>query len=110
VRRSFPINKNIARGLVTIKPGGVREPQRLQTVVLELRPETLCPRRRRPLHRNTGDTDLVFLEMSVDELFQDSSMNIWLRRLPPGDGPSHLDIGEETIRKIPTAKQEVIGG
>jgi hypothetical protein len=48
--------------------------------------------------------------MSVDELFQDSSMNIWLRRLPPGDGPSHLDIGEETIRKIPTAKQEVIGG
>jgi hypothetical protein len=48
--------------------------------------------------------------MFADERFQDPSMNIWLRRLPPETVPPTSTLGKETIRKIPTAKQEVIGG
>ena len=59
---------------------------------------------------NTGDTDLVFLEMFKANRYVDISMNNWLRRLPPELVTSHLNIDEATIKKIPVENQAVIAG
>jgi len=39
---------------------------------------------------NTGDTDLVFLEMFKAHEVVDFSLNNWIRRLPPEIVSSHL--------------------
>lgn len=57
---------------------------------------------------NTGDTDLVFLEMFKTHEFQDISLNNWIRRLPPEMITSHLNLDAAAIRKIPSEKQEVL--
>jgi oxalate decarboxylase len=59
---------------------------------------------------NTGDTDLVFLEIFKADRFLDFSLNNWLRRLPPQMVTSHLNLSDEEIKKIPVEKQEVIAG
>jgi oxalate decarboxylase len=59
---------------------------------------------------NTGDTDLVFLEMFKADRYVDISMNNWIRRLPPELVTSHLNIDEATIKKIPVENQAVIAG
>jgi oxalate decarboxylase len=57
---------------------------------------------------NTGDTDLVFLEMFKTHEFQDISLNNWIRRLPPEMVTAHLNLDAPSIRKIPADKQEVL--
>ena len=59
---------------------------------------------------NTGNTDLVFLEMFKADQYLDFSMNNWIRRLPPEMVTAHLNIDEATIRMIPAEKQVVIAG
>jgi oxalate decarboxylase len=59
---------------------------------------------------NTGNTDLIFLEMFKANQYLDFSMNNWIRRLPPQMVTSHLNIDEASIRKIPAEKQVVIAG
>ena len=59
---------------------------------------------------NTGNTDLVFLEMFKADQYLDFSMNNWIRRLPPEMVTAHLNIDEATIRKIPAEKRVVIAG
>jgi oxalate decarboxylase len=46
---------------------------------------------------NTGDTDLVFLEMFKADQYMDFSINNWIRHLPPEMVTSHLNIDEVTI-------------
>lgn len=58
---------------------------------------------------NTGDTDLVFLEIFKADEFQDVSLNNWIRRLPTQMVREHLNLDAASIRKIPAEKQEVIG-
>ncbi|HZL67927.1 MAG TPA: cupin domain-containing protein [Candidatus Limnocylindrales bacterium] len=58
---------------------------------------------------NTGNTDLVFLEMSKASEFVDSSLNNWIRRLPPEMVASHMNLDEDEIKKIPVEKQSLIG-
>jgi oxalate decarboxylase len=48
---------------------------------------------------NTGDTDLVFLEMFKADQYVDISMNNLIRRLPPQMVTSHLNIDQATIKK-----------
>jgi oxalate decarboxylase len=57
---------------------------------------------------NTGETDLVFLELFKADEFVDFSMNNWIRRLPPEMVTSHLRLDDRAIKKIPAEKQEVI--
>lgn len=59
---------------------------------------------------NTGDTDLVFLEMFRADQFMDFSLNNWIRRLPPEVVTAHLNLTDAEIQKIPAEKQEVIAG
>jgi len=58
---------------------------------------------------NTGDTDLVALEMFKASEFVDVSLNNWLRRLPPEMVTSHLGLDAATIRTIPAEKREFVG-
>ena len=59
---------------------------------------------------NTGDEDLIFLEIIRADQFIDFSLNNWLRHLPPEMVTAHLNLDEQTIRKIPSEKLTVIAG
>jgi oxalate decarboxylase len=133
--RNFPASNNVAAALVTIKPGGVRElhwhpnasewqfylagkgrmtifmpPNRARTMDFNANDVGFVPRVAGHYIENTGDTDLVFLEMFKADRYVDISMNNWLRRLPHELVTSHLNIDEATIKKIPVENQAVIAG
>jgi oxalate decarboxylase len=132
---NFPVSTTIAAGLVTIKPGGMRElhwhpnasewqfyiagkarmtvfmpPAKARTMDFNANDVGFVPAVAGHYIENIGDTDLVFLEMFKAAEFQDFSMNNWIRHLPPEMVMSHLNIDEATIRKIPVEKQEVLAG
>jgi oxalate decarboxylase len=49
---------------------------------------------------NTGDTELVFLEMFKADRFQDFSFSEWLAHTPPELVTAHLDIDKATLDAI----------
>jgi oxalate decarboxylase len=133
--RNFPASKNVAAALVTIKPGGMRElhwhpnasewqfylagkgrmtiympPGRARTMDFNANDVGYVPPVAGHYIENTGDTDLVFLEMFKADQYMDFSMNNWIRRLPLEIVTSHLNIDETTIKKIPAENQAVIAG
>jgi len=59
---------------------------------------------------NTGNTDLVFLELFKAPRFQDFSLNNWIRRIPPEMATAHLNLDAATLKKIPSEKQVIIAG
>jgi oxalate decarboxylase len=50
---------------------------------------------------NTGDTDLIFLEMFKSGLYQDLSLSEWLAHTPPELVMAHLNIDKATLDAIP---------
>jgi oxalate decarboxylase len=46
---------------------------------------------------NTGDRDLVFLEMFKSSFYQDSSFSEWLGHTPPELVMAHLEIDKATL-------------
>ncbi len=52
---------------------------------------------------NTGDADLVFLEMFKTPRYQDLSLNDWVTHIPPELVIQHLGISPETLAAIPKA-------
>ena len=50
---------------------------------------------------NTGDTDLVVLEMSRPIVFQDFSFSVWLAHTPPELVMAYLHIDKATLDAIP---------
>jgi len=50
---------------------------------------------------NTGDTDLVFLEIFKADRFQDLSFSEWLAHTPPELVMAHLKIDKATYDAIP---------
>jgi oxalate decarboxylase len=132
---NFPVSKSVAAALVTIKPGGLRElhwhpnasewqfylagkgrmtvfmpPERARTMDFNANDVGYVPPVAGHYIENTGDTDLVFLEMFKADQYMDFSLNNWIRRLPPEMVTSHLNIDETTIKKIPAENQAVIAG
>jgi oxalate decarboxylase len=53
---------------------------------------------------NTGDKDAVFLEMLASDVFEDVSLNQWLRRLPAQMVQAHLGFDKASLAKIPDEK------
>jgi oxalate decarboxylase len=49
---------------------------------------------------NTGDTDLVFLEMFKSSYYQDLSLSVWLAHTPPELVIAHLKIDQATLDAI----------
>jgi oxalate decarboxylase len=57
---------------------------------------------------NTGNTDVVFLEMFASEIVEDVSLNQWLRRTPAEIVQAHLDFDKASLEQIPAEKLEVL--
>jgi oxalate decarboxylase len=132
---NFVVNTSIAAGLVRLKPGGMRELHwhpnssewqfwlagtgRMTIVMPEGRARTMdfhandvgfVPAVAGHYIENTGSTDVLFLEMFRAPRFMDISLNNWIRRMPPEMASAHLNLDASTLRKIPSEKQEIIGG
>jgi oxalate decarboxylase len=133
--RNFPVSKSIAAALVTVRPGAMRElhwhpnasewqfyiagkgrmtvfmpPGRARTMDFNANDVGFIPAVAGHYIENTGNTDLVFLELFKADQYMDFSMNNWIRHLPPEMVTSHLNIDEATIKKIPAENQAVIAG
>jgi oxalate decarboxylase len=57
---------------------------------------------------NTGDEDLVFLEMFKVDHYQDVSLANWLTHLPPQLVKDHLRISDETLAQFPREEKVVV--
>jgi oxalate decarboxylase len=132
---NFPVSKNVAAALVTLKPGALRELHwhpnasewqfwlagqgRMTIIMNEGKARTMdfnandvgfVPRVATHYVENTGNTDVMFLEMFKADRFVDVSLNNWLRRLPPEAVTAHLNLDQEQIGKIPSEKELIIAG
>jgi oxalate decarboxylase len=132
---NFPVSKNVAAALVTLKPRAMRELHwhpnadewqfwlagkgRMTVVMNEGRARTMdfnandvgiVPRVAGHYIENTGDTDAMFLEMFKADQFVDVSLNQWLRRVPAEAVTAHLNLSAEQIARIPAEKELVIPG
>jgi oxalate decarboxylase len=58
--------------------------------------------------QNTGDKDLVFLEMFAASEFQEISPHKWLRALPRQASVGHTNLKEEDLERIPADGNPVI--
>ena len=131
---NFPVSKSIVAGLVILKPGGMRElhwhpnasewqfylagkgrmtvfmpTKRARTMDFNANDVGYVPAIAGHYIENTGNEDLIFLELFKADTFQDISLNNWLRRLPTQMVKAHTNLTAEEIRRIPSEKQEIIG-
>src|SRR6266446_1117951 len=131
---NFLVSKNIAAALVTVKPGGLRElhwhpnasewqyylsgkgrmtvftSEGARTMDFNTNDVGFVPAVAGHYIENTGNTDLVFLEMFKAGEYMNFSLNNWLRRLPPEMVTSHLNLDADTISKIPSEAFDVLPG
>ena len=132
--RNFLAAKNIAAALVNVKPGSMRElywhPNAsewqyyisgkarmtvfttggVRTMDFNANDVGFVPRVAGHYVENTGNTDLIFLEMFAASEYLDFSLNNWIRHLPPEMVTSHLNLDAETVSKIPAENFAVIPG
>jgi oxalate decarboxylase len=131
---NFPASKNIAAAMLTIKPGAMRELHwhpnasewqyyiagkgrmtvfspvgSARTVDVRANDVGFVPTMAGHYIENTGDTDLVALEMFKAHEFLDVSLNNWIRHLPPEMVTSHLRLDGTTIQSIPAEKLVFVG-
>jgi oxalate decarboxylase len=130
---NFPASTTIAAGLVRLRPGAVRELHwhpnakewqfwlagkgRMTIMMPEGRARTMdfrandvgfVPATAAHYIENTGDSDVVFLEMFKAPQFIDFSLNNWIRRMPPEMATAHLNLDEAALQKIPSEKEVII--
>jgi oxalate decarboxylase len=59
---------------------------------------------------NTGDEDLIFLEMFRANKYMDVSLNNWITHLPPALVQAHLNISTSTLNAIPHKEEVTVPG
>jgi oxalate decarboxylase len=133
--KNFNVSTTMAAALVTVKPGGIRELHwhphadewqyyikgaarmtvfdagpRAQTA--DFRPGDVGYVKKNLGHyvQNTGDTDLVFLELFKSERYAEVSLSEWLTHAPPKLVMQHLNISAETLAKFPNNRPDVMPG
>ncbi len=131
--RNFPASQKIASAIVTVKPGCMRElhwhpngsewqywikgrgrmtvfPGQEAARTMDFRSNDVGFVQNMAGHyiENTGDEDLVFLELFVAPEFRDISPNRWLRALPEQVVMDHTHLTAEDIRKIPTGHHPLL--
>jgi oxalate decarboxylase len=130
---NFNVSKTIAVGLVTIRPGGLREMHwhpnadewaywvkgkgqvtAFETgpnaVTLDFNPGDIGYVKRNNGHyvKNVGDTDLVYLEVFRSSYYADVSLSDWLTHSPPEMVAETLNIDKATIAKFPNNRPLVM--
>jgi len=126
---NFKVSTAIAMAMVTLHPGGLRELHwhpnasewqyyiagkgRMTVVSTGNRARTMDFQmgdvgyvEKSLLHyiENTGDTDLIFLEMFKSSFYQDLSLSEWLAHTPPELVMAHLNIDKATLDAIAKEK------
>jgi oxalate decarboxylase len=129
----FKVATGIAMAMVTLRPGGLRELHwhpnadewqyyiagqgRMTVVATGNRARTMDFRQgdvgyvqKTLLHyiENTGNTDLIFLEMFKSSTYQDFSLSQWLAHTPPELVMAHLNIDRATYETIPKRKPVIV--
>jgi oxalate decarboxylase len=132
VDRSVWPATNIAAAIVTLRPGGLRELHwhpnedewqyyvtgkgrmtvfaaggRARTMDFEEGDVGYIDRSLPHYIENTGESDLVFLELFPTPLYEDISLGEWLAHTPSRLVDQHLGVGEEMLRQI-AKKEEVV--
>ena len=131
--RNFPMSVTIAAALVTLKPGGLRELHwdpgsdewqyyvrgqgRMTLFINGAKARTMnfhegdigyVPRTFGHYIENTGETDLVFLELFKANKYEDLSLSQWMRRTPLKLVMDHLRLSRETLAAIPEKNHRVV--
>ena len=57
---------------------------------------------------NTGDEDLIFIEMFKNPKFMDLSLSEWVTHAPPQLVMDHLRISSDVLKAIPRANSVVV--
>jgi oxalate decarboxylase len=130
---NFPASKRIAAAMLIIKPGHMREVHwhpnasewqyyiagrgrmtvfypvdNARTMDFSANDVGYVPTNAPHYVENTGDTDLVVLELFAADEFSDVSLNQWLKRVPSEMLKAHLNIDKEMAMKIPAEKLELV--
>lgn len=131
--RNFPASQKIAAAIVTVKPGCIRElhwhpngsewqywikgkgrmtvfpgQEAARTMDFSSNDVGFVSNMAGHYIENTGDEDLVFLEMFVASEFQDISLNQWMRALPEQAVIAHTNLSADEIRQIPTGHNPLL--
>ncbi len=131
--RNFPVSTTIAAAHIIVKPGGLRALHwhqnadewqyyvrgqgrmtvffnggKARTADFHAGDVGYVPRTFGHYIENTGDTDLVFLEMFKANRFQDLSLSEWVAHTPPELIVQHLKISKETLQRIPKDKAPIV--
>ena len=131
--RNFKAATTVASALVTVHPGGMREMHwhpnadewqyyikgAAQMTVVGAGPKAVTTnfnpgdigyidRSNGHYIKNTGDTDLVFLEVFNAKLYESVSLSDWLSHTPPQMVAAHFNISLEDIAKFPRNAPAVV--
>ena len=127
----FPASKKICTGMSTIKPGCMREmhwhpnasewqfwikgqgrmtvfpgQSAARTMDFKANDVGYVPKMAGHYVENTGDEDIIFLEMFASPHFQDISLSKWLRALPQNIAMAHTNFSAEDLAKIAYTETE----
>ncbi len=58
--------------------------------------------------QNTGNTDLVFLELFKSDHYEEVSLSDWLTHTPPKMVMDTLNISRETLAKFPNSRPDIV--
>lgn len=131
--RNFPTSKHVVGALLIIKPGHMRElhwhpnasewqyyisgkgrmtvffpVDNARTMDYNTNDVGYVPSNAPHYFENTGDTDLVVLELFAADEFMDVSLNQWLRRVPSEMLKAHLNIDKQMATTIPAEKRYLV--
>ena len=123
----------IAGAIVTVKPGCIREmhwhpngsewqywvkgkgrmtvfpgEEKARTMDFNANDVGFVPNMAGHYIQNTGDEDLVFLELFVAPEFQEISLNKWLRALPQQAAMAHTNLKKADLDKLPAQGNPVL--
>ncbi|GAA3748942.1 cupin domain-containing protein [Terriglobus aquaticus] len=130
---NFPASTKIAAGLVTLKPGGLRElhwhpsgsewqfwiagqgrmtvfnaKEAARTMDFHANDVGYVPSMAGHYIENTGTTDLVYLEMFATGKYSEVSLNQWLRALPAQVAMAHTNLSAEDLARIPREANAIL--
>jgi oxalate decarboxylase len=130
---NFPVAKNVATGIVTLKPGALRELHwhpngsewqywiqgkgrmtvamtggRARTVDFNAGDVGFVPNMAGHYIENTGTDDLIFLEMFKTSQYQSISVNEWIARMPDKMAQAHLKLPVAAIRRVPGSQFTIL--
>lgn len=131
--RNFPVSTTIAAAHVRVKPGGMRElhwhqnvdewdyiisgkgrmtvffnGSKARTADFMAGDVGLVPKTFGHYVENTGNEDLVFLEMFRSDRYMDLGLSEWLGHIPPELVTQHIGIGADLLARIPKEKKVIV--